>query len=209
MPTILDVKLRWGEQETSRKRELLSTVLSSHPAFTKYESSWPILYYCYQSLGQLRTKTGEGAKKRLNNNSARSTCKRNNTRRSPSVLSIASTETAGRNSPPPRMSVRGNHRPSQTTATTSNAASPRYLQMMKGEEEVMKFLRSINSALGSARLLDRFVSAGVTSGARLEDMAKWSVADRDTFLRCEVRLNAFECKLVSDALHRMVSDTQE
>ncbi|KAI0721958.1 hypothetical protein C8T65DRAFT_629775 [Cerioporus squamosus] len=202
MPTILDIKLRWGEQETSRKRGLLSTVLSSYPAFTKYESGWPVLYYCYQTLGQLRFKSGEGSKKRLaKSTTTRSICARRNIRRSPSVLSIASTVTVGRNTPPPAVT---------TAATTSDAVSPRYVQMMRGEEEVTNFLQSINSTLGSSRLLDRFVSAGVNSGARVKDMANWSATDRDLFLRCEVRLNAFECKLVGDALQRMVSiATQE
>ena len=91
----------------------------------------------------------------------------------------------------------------------TSAVSLRYVQVMQGEEEVLRFLRSIDSTFDANKFLDRFVSTGVDSRARLEDMARWCVVDRDIFLRREVRLNAFECKLVSDALQRAASETQE
>ncbi|RPD62018.1 hypothetical protein L226DRAFT_535391 [Lentinus tigrinus ALCF2SS1-7] len=200
LPMKLDLKLSWSQQELSRKRDLVSTVLSSYPAFKKYEANWPVLYYCYQHLGKSRLYRGEGAKNRPNNSTTSGICHRVNIRRSQSVLSTATAMTLDRISPVPTAA---------STSAPSSDVSPRYAQMMRGEEEVTTFLQSIGGTFDSSKFLDRFVTAGVNSGARLKDVAKWGVVDRDMFLRCEVRLNAFECKLVSDALQRMVSDTQE
>lgn len=70
-------------------------------------------------------------------------------------------------------------------------------------EEVHIFLRLVDSSL--CCLIDRFVSAGVTSEARLITMAKWPDHELTIFLRCEIRLDPFECKVVRDGMQKYLT----
>ncbi|OSD01832.1 hypothetical protein PYCCODRAFT_480488 [Trametes coccinea BRFM310] len=69
-----------------------------------------------------------------------------------------------------------------------------------GEQDVLEFLVAADRSFAS--LLERFRLAGLTSRARLEALAKWAREERDMFLVRELRLSAFEQKLVNDALAR-------
>lgn len=69
--------------------------------------------------------------------------------------------------------------------------------------DVLSFLRSVDSTLGSA--LDRFIAAGVISMERVLEVASWKSSEREAFLRSDVHLTAFECKIVSNHMSKLVS----
>ena len=93
--------------------------------------------------------------------------------------------------------------PSYVLHGTGNPHSPTSFGNERRWEEVAVFLRLVDSTLGC--LIDRFVSAGVDSEHRMIVMSKWPATELDNFLRCDVRLDAFECKLIRDGLRKYYS----
>ncbi len=81
----------------------------------------------------------------------------------------------------------------QTTSRTSSPATD------ETTNEVRLFLQNIDAS-SSDTLLDRFVSAGLNNMTRLTAVARWAEAERYKFLRYEVCLDSFECKVVCDGL---------
>ena len=61
---------------------------------------------------------------------------------------------------------------------------------------MLAFLQSIDPTF--ARLLDRFVWAGIADRTRLLLMAGWTTDEIDSFLAREMRLDPFERRLVGE-----------
>ncbi|KAJ3002420.1 hypothetical protein NUW54_g5858 [Trametes sanguinea] len=89
---------------------------------------------------------------------------------------------------------------SRVLETTSSLSIVVTNQLSGGEQDVLAFLISVDRSL--AGLFDRLRFAGITSRDRLEALAKWPPEEREMFLLRELRVSAYEQKLVSDALAR-------
>ncbi len=96
------------------------------------------------------------------------------------------------------LTVDERQRTATTPSTNAHADFASQVPITTGSKEVEAFLRSLPLQCGA--LADQFLSAGLNSRARLEVMARWTVADQEMFLRREVNLDAFMSKLVCDAL---------
>ncbi|RPD62014.1 hypothetical protein L226DRAFT_76414 [Lentinus tigrinus ALCF2SS1-7] len=195
----LDVQLAWSQQKATARR-IVFTVIASYPVFLKYANKWPILYYAYQSHCRFRTEA-----RREGRVSARRKV------RVPIGCGVPSStyprSPGSQTTVPTTLPSRPPCYPSQglpTTQTLHVESSDRdrgadHASMtFRGRKEVEMFLQTLPLQLGA--LTDRFVSAGLSSQARLQIMAQWTVADQETFLRREVSVDAFVSKLVCDAL---------
>ncbi|TFK85890.1 hypothetical protein K466DRAFT_664168 [Polyporus arcularius HHB13444] len=205
----LNVRLPWTEQKTAASRDLLASVILSYPVFLEYAHKWPVMFYAYQThcrwrtearrdgiISRKRTGTRNASSNRATEEKASDSRGHPSTRR-PSSRIPAATPTELRDiarTYPERVT----NRTATTPSTNTHADFASQVPITTGSKEVEAFLRSLPLQCGA--LADQFLSAGLNSRARLEVMARWTVADQEMFLRREVNLDAFMSKLVCDAL---------
>ncbi|KAI0637724.1 hypothetical protein C8Q77DRAFT_1205863 [Trametes polyzona] len=126
----------------------------------------------------------------------------------------------------PERTTRGNVAPitSEATVETTTPASPASPLMTRIDpsrlgtsvaaslasnepwDAVERFLIALDPTFGP--LADRFKVAGITNKARLLAFAGWASYERDEFLAKELRLDAFERKVVSDELVKLAGREQ-
>ncbi|RDX53051.1 hypothetical protein OH76DRAFT_1480090 [Lentinus brumalis] len=210
VPKKLNVTLLWTEQKPTARRDLLASVISSYPVFLEYAHKWPVMFYAYQIHCRWRTEARRDGiisrkRTRTRNASSNRTAEDNgsdgrghaSTRRPSSSRIPAATPTELRDiakTYPERVT----NRTATTPSINTHADFASQVPITTGSKEVEAFLRSLPLQCGA--LADQFLSAGLNSWARLEVMARWTVADQEMFLRREVNLDAFMSKLVCDAL---------
>ncbi|KAH9853855.1 hypothetical protein C2E23DRAFT_97788 [Lenzites betulinus] len=233
LPEELDITRVWTHQNEEDRKRLIDRVISAYPPFAKYEMAWPIFFYCRQHLSHLRRPLGWEFKDRRARRPAASTppaSSRSEAQRS-TASSQSRTDDPRPSRASDRIRIRaGNTRQAQVPAgcprtrvrltdpTMSDATTPRRAQPAvptghaapravaaenpapsREGQDVLEFLTSVDGTF--SYLLDRFLVAGVTSRARLLTVAQW--ADKDEFLLKELRLNAFERRLITDGLVKL------
>ncbi|CDO74117.1 hypothetical protein BN946_scf185043.g167 [Trametes cinnabarina] len=101
--------------------------------------------------------------------------------------------------------VHGGRQSASGLRSPTRTANPAVHIVVAGDlttgDNVLAFLISADPSL--AGLVERFRVAGLTNIARLKTMARWGQEERNMFLLKELRLSAFEQKLVDDALVRL------
>ncbi|KAI0751273.1 hypothetical protein C8Q80DRAFT_563027 [Daedaleopsis nitida] len=215
---VLDPKYTWCKQRPEDRRELYSNVLSAYPAFEKYEDHWPVWYYCANTHAvyrhspprhifiSVRGRAGSILRSTSTIRSLRDTrgapLTRLRGRRDPSASPAASsTSTSTMCSQSFGEIRRSPMQNSDRSSTVRTSACGHSKTQADEKEEVVSFLRSVVADFD--RLLDRFVSAGLSSGVRLIVFAGWDKGEREDFLRTHVRLDPFERKMIGDALDRI------
>ncbi|KAI9063407.1 hypothetical protein FKP32DRAFT_1603601 [Trametes sanguinea] len=226
----LDIEVTWSRQHERATERLFADVLQKYPMFAAYKDRWPVRFYCQQAFGELRrTMRGKRSHQRKNCATEKpisrapggcSESTRLATRRSSRLHHAAArSSTVGGGEVVPahhsqcpgvslasaahrhKDSANGDrYTNSRVLGTTSSLSIVVTSQLAGGEQDVLGFLISVDRSL--AGLFDRLRFAGITSRDRLEALAKWPPEEREMFLLRELRVSAFEQKLLSDALAR-------
>ncbi|KAI0637725.1 hypothetical protein C8Q77DRAFT_385784 [Trametes polyzona] len=244
LPEELDVKCSWGRQDKDATKRLIDRVVEAHPTFAKYENAWPVFYYSYKHISDVRRPLSRAHKSRRQRlvdrastphrtsvtQRAGPTSRTSDPAHEPTAQHSAAVdaglaitevnECAAESGSPPenhahcsrsRMSNLGtahgecapgpSARPVVPEAHASRLVTVE--QLTPGEQEVAQFLANVNP--GFVSLIGRLRLAGITSRARLVTLAGWPAPEKEYFLVQELRLNAFERKLIGDALEKHVA----
>ncbi|OSD01833.1 hypothetical protein PYCCODRAFT_1478260 [Trametes coccinea BRFM310] len=233
----LDKKLIWTRQDKQAVEGLVADVLQRYPAFASYENSWPIRFYGQHAFQELRRKKRcRSSNGQRSHHAARKppahasgdccASKRVEVRRSSRLASrhAAANSSMGEEEevstsrsrcpmvrpasaalPRKDTANRGRYAISRASEATSGVRIVVMGQLTGGEQDVLGFLIGVDRSLAS--LLDRFRYAGITSRDRLEHVARWTPEEREMFMLRELRVSAYEQKLVSDALARFTKST--
>ncbi|KAI0366354.1 hypothetical protein BV20DRAFT_651114 [Pilatotrama ljubarskyi] len=199
VPQELDLHRSWGRQDETAKKQLIEKVLEAYPAFADYESAWPVLYYSCQTLHHVRRPIDKPHRQRRLAAPAKAGANRCH----------EAASTGKKTQDPGRCRRRGHARATQldtdgAVSLAAHAGLANVLHQTAGLQEVFRFLVALEGTLGY--LLDRFQFTGITSKARLMALARWTISDRDAFLRNELQLSAFERKVVSGALNELLHE---
>ncbi|KAL7282058.1 hypothetical protein ACG7TL_003526 [Trametes sanguinea] len=189
----LDTDLTWACQDSQEVHRLVSDVSEErYPMFRKYyQNNWPVRTYACRAFHSVRQRRQKGIQKITRAHWPTATNENE-------VLDL---EDEGRTGKKDAADGGGTLTPQKANSPATKTARVAVTgPLAGGEQDVLEFLVAADRSFAS--LLERFRLAGLTSRARLEALAKWAREERDMFLVRELRLSAFEQKLVNDALAR-------